>query len=227
MLTPETISALWIAAAGATVGGLISLLIQLGIFWRENRQKSRESRDLFRQKLLDLYLDIGKSKEALERISEIAEDAKRRVADGEVSRLSLGLDSFFTHVEPRKMAAEELFFLVTHTKNIDISSVHRFLDDTRTILRLLEEFRIDKKQLLTLLPGRVVGAKVEFGELTEVELQLVEPTIAHLDMLANIITREVPNATKRGAAAMASMEIVLKEYLGISFSGKSTLGQHS
>ena len=75
-----------------------------------------------------------------------------------------------------------------------------------------------------LLPERSFDGSVVVGEMSEEEAQRVEPTLVHLDMIASMIAENVNDATSRGQTAMRSLELVLKEGLGISFDGGSNFG---
>ena len=133
------------ALVGAMVGGAISMLLQVAIFWREKTQKNLETREVFKAKLLNLYLHIGKAKESLERVSESCDKAHELLKSGRVNRLSFGMDSFYPHVGGRQIDPDELYFTVRYTKNIDITSIHRFLDDANTLLNLIEKFVMIKR----------------------------------------------------------------------------------
>lgn len=215
-LSAETTSAL----VGAAVGGLISLFLQVAVVSIDRRKQRREETELYRRKMVSLYFDIGKTVEFVDRLQEIATDGIAKVSSGAVTHLCLGMGVIYTNVEPRSITDEELYFLIRARKDNDISSIHRFLDNARILLKLVEEYRDKREALLIALPGTASGGAVTLSPMSEEEIAKYEPRIVYLDMLARMISDNLERTANYGKSAESALKNVLSESLGINIEGE-------
>lgn len=212
-------SEIYAALVGAAVGGAISTLAQFAVMAREKYVERVNRREYFRQVFLGLWLEVGKTKEFIDRLSEICDRAVKMRDSGEVANISLAMGVIVTNVEERVLSNEELYFMSRHTKDVNYSSVHRFLDTAKIMLNVSREFREQKLRLLDLLPGTQEGDALVIGEMSAEDFQKAQPTIVYLDMYCNMMIENMAKAKRYGEQAETTMRHVLKDSLGVSISG--------
>lgn len=211
-MQPEVFSAL----IGALVGGLISLVLQVVIFVREKRINYLKELAQNRSRFLDLWFKVEKSREFIDRLDEILVSAREKQKLENIDNISLVTGIIYTNVEKCDVSEEQMYFLSLNRGEIDVSHIHRFLDNVRIMLDISDSYKQKREKLFEIMPGKVIGEDLVIGSLTEDEALRAGPYIAYLDMYVRMMNENIEKTKRYGILASESIILFLKEKLGIS-----------